>query len=248
MSRLAHLLTQLATTSHTQDKLAATYFDPPTPRSALPPPRQRLGVLVGVAVLGMCIGCAISSVRRRSMTSRLPPAAPAYAVLGFDDANAWESLGQRFGAWWGRPGAPHQSLILSLDQDTYAGSAGQSLRIDYALPDQPERSPPLGVWFTLPDPALAEPYQLEFWIRGDARVGYTERATLELRSESLSEQRALTIGSAWAPVRIPMALQTTPNGRTQRWNECRILFDQDRVTVTRGRIYIDQIRLTAPAP
>ena len=248
MSRLAHLLTQLATTSHTQEKLAATYFDPVTPRPAPMPPRPRLWALAGVAaLLGICVGVAIST-SRQTWPRAASRNVPIYPVLTFDEPTAWELLGQRFGAWWGTPGAPDQSLALSLDRATYAGSSGQSLRVDYALPAEPRPSAPLGIWFMLPNPAMKEPYQLELWVRGNARAGFSAHALLELRSDDVSEQRPLMIGPTWSPVRIRMIAHAGPDGRMQHWKECRILLDRDRVTATRGRLYIDQVQFTALTP
>ena len=248
MSRLAHLLTQLATTSQTQEKLAATYFERPSTKPASPPAWRFILLLATVAALGVCLGLLIGHARRPLARSPVQPIHNIYPVLTFDDASAWESLGQRFGVWWSQPGDPHQSLTLAPDSETYAGSSGQSLRIDYTLAVPPENSPPVGVWFALPASLKTPSYQLEFLIRGDSRIGYTRQATLELRNDTFSEQQPLTIGPEWRTVRVPLALQLSPDGHVQRWHEFRILFQGDRVTVARGRIYIDQVRLTALTP
>ena len=245
MSRLARLLTQLTSTPQTQEKLAATYFDTPSPACPAPtPPSWRfvLSVVSGVG-LGACLGLIVTTWQWPSADTA-SQAPVVYPVLSFDEAGAWDSLGQRFGLWWGGLTNPQQSIQVALDAVTRVGSSGQSLRIDYALDPSSVTTSSLGVWFQLPQLRRGAPRALELMIRGDARAGYTQHAVLELTSATASDQHVITIGPDWSVVRVPLTREQALDGRALPWREFRILFDRDHATAMRGRIYIDQIRLT----
>ena len=245
MSRLAHLLTQVTASAQTQDKLSATYFDS-APAPMRPAPWQRWLLFCGVAVLGVAAGLLITVIVAPGGWKHHVPR--VYPLLTFDDSSAEALLGRQFGLWWGTPGHAGESLALTLDPDMHAGSSGRSLRIDYVLPAASVANAPSGLWFLLPAAPQNQRYQLEFQIRGDERTGDVRQAIMELRNQSMTEQRPLTITSEWATMRVPLQMRIEPDGQPLAWQECRILFNPRQTTSTRGRVYIDQIRLTEFTP
>ena len=253
MSRLAHLLTQLVSTPQpqTQDKLAATYFDPaPSAQSASTRSTRRwLGPLVVGMFVGLGVGLSLGGwwPARPLNQSDVPQLMP---VLTFDTDAEWALLGERFGLWWGQPGDRRQTVALSRDSQVHAGSSGQSLRMDYALAPagQGQANAPVGVWFNLPrmDSTAARPAQLEFMIRGDPARGSTQQqATLEMRNLALTQQQTLALGPQWTMVRVPLRTPADSGGQWTSWKEFRILLDEALVAPRRGRLYVDQIIVTS---
>ena len=165
-------------------------------------------------------------------------------IADFNTGEKPNNLGGDFGAWNKDPDDNTQKTEMKFESDDALGdTAGYSIRLDYDV-DSPNPAYN-GFWMKLKG-IDATPYNsLTFYVKGDAKAGFTKRLKIELKDKS-NKPSAYLVGNItdkWQKVSIPFDRFR----RIQDWtslNEFVVVFDDMNSNPKIGTIYIDQIALS----
>ncbi|HOE68841.1 MAG TPA: carbohydrate binding domain-containing protein [Candidatus Omnitrophota bacterium] len=170
-------------------------------------------------------------------------AAEELVIADFDTGDKPNNIGGDFGGWDKDPNDDTQGTVMSFATDDAKGDpAGYSIRLDYDV-DSPNPAYN-GFWMKM-NGEDATPYNtLCFFIKGDAKTGYTKRVKLELKDMSgkASPYIVSDITDQWQKVCIPFEKFR----RIENWNslnEFVVVFDDINSNPKTGTIFIDQVSL-----
>ncbi len=173
---------------------------------------------------------------------------PVYAakdlvIADFDTGEKPNNIGGDFGAWNKDPDDETQSCNMSFEQEDALGDkVGYSVRLDYDV-DSPNAAYN-GLWMKLKGLDATAYNTLSFYIKGDAKAGYTKRVKIELKDGKATSGYIVSgITDAWQKVSIPFEKFR----RISDWaalNEFVVVFDDVNSQPKAGTIYIDQIVLS----
>ena len=96
-----------------------------------------------------------------------------------------------------------EKIAVLVDEKSRLGSTGKGLRIDYQFNNPPAAGDWVGVEFITP----AKGSELSFWIRGDAKAGFSKKIKLLVLDGG--QKRTLTlpiasIGTFWKRIQFPL--------------------------------------------
>ena len=165
-------------------------------------------------------------------------------IADFNSGEKPNNIGGDFGSWDKDPEDNTQGTKLTFVSDDALGDpSGYAARLDYDV-DSP--SPAYnGFWMKLRG-VDATPYNsLAFYVKGDAKGGFTKRLKIELKDKS-DKPSAYLVGNItdkWQKISIPFDRFR----RIQDWtslNEFVVVFDDMNSNPKTGAIYLDQIALS----
>ncbi|MFA5167747.1 MAG: carbohydrate binding domain-containing protein [Candidatus Omnitrophota bacterium] len=169
------------------------------------------------------------------------PAANELVIADFDTGDKPNNIGGDFGGWDKDPNDESQGTQMSFDTDDSQGNAsGYSIRLDYDV-DSPNPAYN-GFWMKL-NGEDATPYNtLNFYVKGDAKAGYTKRFKIELKDMTNKPSAYIVSGvtDQWQKISIPFEKFR----RIENWNslnELVFVFDDINSSPKTGSILIDQI-------
>jgi hypothetical protein len=172
------------------------------------------------------------------------PAANELVIADFDTGDKPNNIGGDFGGWDKDPNDESQGCQMSFDTDDSQGdSSGYSIRLDYDV-DSPNPAYN-GFWMKL-NGEDATPYNtLNFYVKGDAKLGYTKRFKVELKDMTNKPSAYIVSGvtDQWQKISIPFEKFR----RIENWNalnEIVIVFDDINSNPKTGGILIDQFTLS----
>ena len=172
------------------------------------------------------------------------PAANELVIADFDTGDKPNNIGGDFGGWDKDPNDESQGTQMSFDTDDSQGDAsGYSIRLDYDV-DSPNPAYN-GFWMKL-NGEDATPYNtLNFYVKGDAKLGYTKRFKIELKDMTNKPSAYIVSGvtDQWQKISIPFEKFR----RIENWNalnEIVVVFDDINSTPKTGGILIDQFTLS----
>lgn len=124
-------------------------------------------------------------------------------IADFDSGEKPNNIGGDFGAWSKDPDDETQSCNMSFEQEDALGDkAGYSVRLDYDV-DSPNPAYN-GFWLKLNGLDATEYNTLSFYIKGDAKAGYSKRVKIEIKDSKVSSGYIMNgITDAWQKVSIP---------------------------------------------
>lgn len=162
-------------------------------------------------------------------------------IADFNTGDKPNNIEGDFGAWNKDPDDDSQKTEMKFVTDDALGdSTGYSIRLDYDVESQnPAYN---GFWMKLKG-LNATPYNsLTFYVKGDAKTGFTKRVKIELKDKTNKPSAYIVsnITDAWQKVSIPF----DKFRRIQDWtalNEFVLVFDDMNTNPKTGVIYIDQI-------
>ena len=226
----------------TDDRLAQTYF---RTRNSLPPataPRRRAPLVVAGVSLFTCVmglWVVLGPAHRLAAVGWHRPAAPADVTETFDQPTA----APKAGIWLGTPGDVAQGCRLSYTELHRVGTTGYGLAVDYDVDST--RPATTGVWVAIPRGGVPARGTLSFFIRGDPSAGYSETCVVELQTNRERSRYYLDgITAIWQPVVIPLErFAPAPDAATV--HDLLFLFEDWHVTRKQGRVYLDEIHVTA---
>lgn len=165
-------------------------------------------------------------------------------IADFNTGDKPNNIEGDFGAWNKDPDDNTQKAEMKFESDDALGdTVGYSIRLDYDV-DSPNPAYN-GFWMKLKG-VDATPYNsLTFYVKGDAKAGFTKRLKIELKDKS-NKPSAYLVGNItdkWQKVSIPFDRFR----RIQDWtslNEFVVVFDDMNSNPKTGAIYIDQIALS----
>jgi hypothetical protein len=173
-------------------------------------------------------------------------AAPAgeLVIADFDTGDKPNNIGGDFGGWDKDPNDESQGTQMSFDTDDSQGDAsGYAIRLDYDV-DSPNPAYN-GFWMKLNGEDATAYNTLNFYVKGDAKLGYTKRFKIELKDMTNKPSAYIVSGvtDQWQKISIPFEKFR----RIENWNslnEFVIVFDDINSSPKTGGILIDQVTLS----
>ncbi|MEI7751473.1 MAG: carbohydrate binding domain-containing protein [Candidatus Omnitrophota bacterium] len=190
-------------------------------------------VLVALMVIGFGVAAYAAA-----------PASNELVIADFDTGDKPNNIGGDFGGWDKDPNDESQGTQMSFDTDDSQGDAsGYAIRLDYDV-DSPNPAYN-GFWMKL-NGEDATPYNtLNFFVKGDAKAGYTKRFKIELKDMTNKPSAYIVSGvtDQWQKISIPFEKFR----RIENWNslnELVFVFDDINSSPKTGSILIDQVTLS----
>ena len=162
-------------------------------------------------------------------------------IADFDTGDKPNNIGGDFGAWDKDPNDETQGTQMSFDTDDSQGDAsGYSCRLDYDV-DSPNPAYN-GFWMKLNGEDATAYNTLNFYVKGDAKLGYTKRFKIELKDMTNKPSAYIVSGvtDKWQKISIPFEKFR----RIENWNslnELVFVFDDINSSPKTGGILLDQI-------
>lgn len=162
-------------------------------------------------------------------------------IADFDTGDKPNNIGGDFGGWDKDPNDETQGTKMTFEPDDSLGDpAGYSIRLNYDV-DSPNPAYN-GFWMKLNGEDVSQYNALKFYVKGDAKVGYTKRIKLELKDMSNKPSPYILSGitDEWKQVSIPLEKFR----RITDWksmNEFVLVFDDISSNPKTGTVFIDQI-------
>jgi len=172
------------------------------------------------------------------------PAANELVIADFDTGDKPNNIGGDFGGWDKDPNDESQGTQMSFDTDDSQGDAsGYAIRLDYDV-DSPNPAYN-GFWMKLNGEDATAYNTLNFFVKGDAKTGYTKRFKIELKDMTNKPSAYIVSGvtDQWQKISIPFEKFR----RIENWNslnELVFVFDDINSSPKTGSILIDQITLS----
>jgi hypothetical protein len=169
------------------------------------------------------------------------PAANELVIADFDTGDKPNNIGGDFGGWDKDPNDESQGTQMSFDTDDSQGDAsGYSIRLDYDV-DSPNPAYN-GFWMKLNGEDATAYNTLNFYVKGDAKAGFTKRFKIELKDMTNKPSAYIVSGvtDQWQKISIPFEKFR----RIENWNslnELVFVFDDINSSPKTGSILIDQI-------
>lgn len=135
---------------------------------------------------------------------------PQLLIHDFDSGDLANALGGSSGAWNLNPDDENQHCDVSLDPEVKHGDTGFSLKLDYDM-DSPLQAQG-GFWTQLSKKDLKPYDHLNFFVRGDAKAGFTHRFRIEFKKSKAPDSSEKLVGSYivegvgedWKEISIPL--------------------------------------------
>lgn len=172
------------------------------------------------------------------------PAANELVIADFDTGDKPNNIGGDFGGWDKDPNDESQGTQMSFDTDDSQGDAsGYAIRLDYDV-DSPNPAYN-GFWMKLNGEDATAYNTLNFYVKGDAKTGYTKRFKIELKDMTNKPSAYIVSGvtDQWQKISIPFEKFR----RIENWNslnELVFVFDDINSSPKTGSILIDQVTLS----
>ncbi len=169
------------------------------------------------------------------------PASNELVIADFDTGDKPNNIGGDFGGWDKDPNDESQGTQMSFDTDDSQGEAsGYAIRLDYDV-DSPNPAYN-GFWMKLNGEDATAYNTLNFYVKGDAKTGYTKRFKIELKDMTNKPSAYIVSGvtDQWQKISIPFEKFR----RIENWNslnELVFVFDDINSSPKTGSILIDQI-------
>ena len=174
-------------------------------------------------------------------TCAAAPATNELVIADFDTGDKPNNIGGDFGGWDKDPNDESQGTQMSFDTDDSQGDAtGYSIRLDYDV-DSPNPAYN-GFWMKLNGEDATAYNTLNFYVKGDAKAGYTKRFKIELKDMTNKPSAYIVSGvtDQWQKISIPF----DKFRRIENWNslnELVFVFDDINSSPKTGSILLDQI-------
>ncbi len=174
-------------------------------------------------------------------TCAAAPATNELVIADFDTGDKPNNIGGDFGGWDKDPNDESQGTQMSFDTDDSQGDAtGYSIRLDYDV-DSPNPAYN-GFWMKLNGEDATAYNTLNFYVKGDAKAGYTKRFKIELKDMTNKPSAYIVSGvtDQWQKISIPFEKFR----RIENWNslnELVFVFDDINSSPKTGSILLDQI-------
>jgi len=195
---------------------------------------------------------ASSPVIKEKQAPEIAAEAPKAAVreyseeiiaANFDSGKKPSNLGGNFGAWNKNLSDTAQWCKKDFDNVTKHGDAGFAMKLDYSV-DSPNPTSN-GFWMALRNLDVSKYDNLAFWLKGDAKAGYTTVFKVELRNAGKQTGRCYvtSVTDQWQEAVMPLS-EFKGLTDTSNLTDFVIVFEDKMASNKRGVIYIDDIRFT----
>jgi len=168
-------------------------------------------------------------------------------VADFNSGGKPNNIGGDFGSWIKDPSDPMQGCVDSFDPANRYGSKGYALRLIYSVAS---KNPAYGgFWMRLQNIDATGFDNLEFRVRGDAAMGYTNVFKVELKDavDQASHHYVRNVTDQWVNIVIPLS-DFEGMANIRRLKEFVIVFEDTTATTKQGVIYLDDVRFSKNRP
>jgi len=162
-------------------------------------------------------------------------------VADFDSGEKPNNIGGDFGAWNKDPTDFSQGCSESFDSVNRHGTKGFGMKLDYSVES---KNPAYnGFWMFLQNLDASKYDSIAFWVKGDAKIGYTTVFKVELKNASKQVGRyyVTNITDQWQEIVIPLkdfkGLSDLSN-----LTEFVVVFEDRIASNKKGVVYIDELR------
>lgn len=162
-------------------------------------------------------------------------------IADFNSGEKPNNIGGDFGSWNKDPADFTQGCTESFESANRRGDSGFGMKLDYSVDS---KNPAYnGFWMALNGIDASKYDNLAFWVKGDAKIGYTTVFKVELKNavKQIGRYYVTNVVDQWQEVVIPLA---DFKGLTDLSNmsEFVIVFEDRIASNKKGVIYIDDIR------
>jgi hypothetical protein len=195
---------------------------------------KRSVVVAIVMAFLVTFAAAVSFAAQKSQSGEL-------LVADFNSGEKPSNIGGDFGAWNKDPADFSQGCNESFDSANRHGDAGFAMKLEYSVES---KNPAYnGFWMAMPNLDVSKYDNLAFWVKGDAKVGYTTVFKVELKNagKQVGRYYVTNVTDQWQEVVIPLA---EFKGLTDLSNmtEFVVVFEDRIASNKKGAIYLDDIR------
>lgn len=165
-------------------------------------------------------------------------------IADFNTGDKPNNIGGDFGSWDKDPEDDTQGTHIAFEpEDALGDPSGYALRLEYDV-DSPNPAYN-GFWMKLVGEDLSNYNTLNFFIKGDAKSGFTKRIKLELKDQSNKPSPYIISGitDEWQQFSIPFEKFKRVSDWTSM-NEFVVVFDDINSRPKAGTIYVDNISVT----
>ena len=162
-------------------------------------------------------------------------------VADFDSGEKPNNIGGDFGSWNKDPTDFSQGCSESFDSVNRHGTKGFGMKLDYSVES---KNPAYnGFWMFMQNLDASKYDSVAFWVKGDAKIGYTTVFKVELKNASKQVGRyyVTNVTDQWQEVVIPLkdfkGLSDLSN-----LTEFVIVFEDRIASNKKGVIYVDDLR------
>ena len=176
-----------------------------------------------------------------AMAAEEAAAGKELVIADFDTGDKPNNIGGDFGAWDKDPNDDTQGTQMAFEPDDALGdAAGYSVRLDYDV-DSPNPAYN-GFWMKLNGEDDTAYNTVNFYMKGDAKAGFSKRIKVELKDMSNKPSPYIVSGVSeqWQKFSIPFEKYR----RVADWkaiNEYVVVFDDINSNPKAGTIYVDHI-------
>jgi hypothetical protein len=162
-------------------------------------------------------------------------------VADFDSGEKPNNIGGDFGAWNKDPTDFSQGCSESFDSVNRHGTKGFGMKLDYSVES---KNPAYnGFWMFLQNLDASKYDSIAFWVKGDAKIGYTTVFKVELKNASKQVGRyyVTNVTDQWQEIVIPLkdfkGLSDLSN-----LTEFVVVFEDRIASNKKGVVYIDELK------
>lgn len=164
-------------------------------------------------------------------------------IADFDTGEKPNNIGGDFGAWNKDPTDFSQGCTESFDSVNRRNTKGFGMKLDYSVES---KNPAYnGFWMFLQNLDASKYDNLAFWVKGDAKGGYTTVFKVELKNtqKQIGRYYVTNVTDQWQDIVIPLK---DFKGMTDFSNltEWVVVFEDRIASNKKGVIYLDDVRFT----
>ena len=172
-----------------------------------------------------------------------PKSTSEVVIADFNSGEKPNNIGGDFGAWNKDPTDFSQGCTESFDSANKHGESGFAMKLDYSVES---KNPAYnGFWMGLNNLDASKYDNIAFWVKGDAKTGYTTVFKIELKNAAKQVGRyyVTNVTDQWQEEVIPLS---EFKGLTDASNltEFVIVFEDRIASNKKGVVYIDDLRFT----
>lgn len=164
-------------------------------------------------------------------------------IADFNTGDKPSNIGGDFGSWNKDPADFTQGCIEAFDSANRHGDAGFAMKLEYSVDS---KNPAYnGFWMALPNIDVSGYDNLAFWVKGDAKTGYTTVFKVELKNAAKQVGRyyITNVTDQWQEVVVPLS-EFKGLTDTSNLTEFVIVFEDRIASNKKGIIYVDDVRFT----
>ena len=187
-----------------------------------------------VAILLAALAPASSFAAGKSSSGEL-------LIADFNTGDKPSNIGGDFGAWNKDPADFTQGCTEAFDSANRHGDAGFAMKLEYSVDS---KNPAYnGFWMALPNIDVSGYDNLAFWVKGDAKAGYTTVFKVELKNagKQIGRYYVTNVTDQWQEVVIPLS-EFKGLTDTSNMTEFVVVFEDRIASNKKGIIYVDDIR------